>query len=65
MEKFCGKNISGGYKFRIFGAYSGGQVTQTSKYKLLFYSIGKGLTITEIENLDAALKEFNTKLNRT
>ena len=54
----------GGYKFRIFGAYSGGQVTQTSIYKLLFYSMGAELTETEITVLNGALTKFNSSLGR-
>tara|TARA_Y100000593_G_scaffold95087_1_gene199416 strand:+ start:12179 stop:13087 length:909 start_codon:yes stop_codon:yes gene_type:complete len=57
-------NIIGGYRFRVFGAYSGGQVTQTNAYKLLFYSIGKTLTENEIEILNQSLVQFNETLNR-
>lgn len=57
-------NVMGGYKFRVFGAYSGGQVTQTNSYKLLFYSIGKALTKNEIEILNQSLVQFNETLSR-
>ncbi len=54
----------GGYKFRIFGAYSGGQITQTSNATMLFYSLGETLTETEISILSNAVKLFNTRIGR-
>ena len=55
----------GGYKFRIFGAYSGGQITQTSNGSILFYSLGETLTEAEISTLSNAVKLFNTNIGRS
>lgn len=57
-------NPIGGYKFRIFSAYSGGQETQTSVSKLLFYSLGERLTEDNITILNNALIKFNDSLGR-
>ena len=55
---------TGGYKFRIFSTYSGGQETQTSIGKILFYSIGEKLTESNITVLNEALTKFNLTLGR-
>jgi hypothetical protein len=54
----------GGYKFRIFSAFSAGQETQASISKILFYSIGEKLAETDIKILNNALAKFNEVLGR-
>tara|TARA_B100000131_G_scaffold130906_1_gene127634 strand:+ start:4524 stop:5441 length:918 start_codon:yes stop_codon:yes gene_type:complete len=54
----------GGYKFRIFSAYSGGKESQTSIGKMLFYSIGERLNESNITVLNDALTKFNDALGR-
>lgn len=60
-------SLTGGYKFRIFAAYNGNEdrSIQTSIYKLLFYSVGRGLTEDDIKNLGDLLKKFNTSEGRS
>ena len=56
----------GGYKFRIFAAWSKGidAAMQSNAHKMMFYSMGEGLTNDELTALFNAVTNFNEVTGR-